>query len=378
MTVSTATIPHAASPPRAKVLEVASYPPPRSGWSVRVEFLKKAIEDAGHTCVVLNVGPSRRIPSSEYDSVRGPLDLLLKLCRYSRHGFVVHAHTNGDSIKGTVVALMACIANVAFGTRPFLTFHAGVIQRYFPRRRAPWLYPWYRLLFTIPRAVVCNSEAVKACIGEYRISADKIVPIPAFSRQYVAFEPAPLAPEIDEFFGRFPRVVFAYLRMRPLFYPLTMIDGMARLLATRDDVGLLLCGGVSHMDEGLWAQVEARIRERGIGHRICFIDDLERNAFMTVLQRASVYLRTPITDGVASSVLESMALGTAVVAADNGTRPPGTFTYPVEDDAALAAAVNAALDAPETAMAGRLEVPDTLSQEVALLTHLPSAARVHS
>src|SRR5688572_23694896 len=89
----------------ARILEVASYPPPRSGWSVRVEFLKKGIEAAGHTCVVLNVGPSRTIPSPDYDSVLGPGDLLRKLWKYSAEGFVVHAHTNGDSLEGPLLAL---------------------------------------------------------------------------------------------------------------------------------------------------------------------------------------------------------------------------------------------------------------------------------
>ena len=42
--------------------------------------------------------------------------------------------------------------------------------------------------------------------------------------------------------------------------------------------------------------------------RICFVADLDRDAFLTALQRSTLYLRTPITDGVASSVLESLAL----------------------------------------------------------------------
>jgi glycosyltransferase involved in cell wall biosynthesis len=362
---------------RASILEVASYPPPRSGWSVRVEFLKKAIDSAGHRCVVLNVGPSRRIPSSEYDSVRSTTDLLLKLCRYSREGFVVHAHSNGDSVKGALLALVAGLVNVAFGTRPFLTFHAGVIQRYFPKHRAWWMVPCYWLLFTIPRHVICNSEAVKARISGYGISPEKIVPIPAFSRQYVDFQPAPLPPTVQAFFDRFPRVVFTYLRMRPLFYPLTMIDGMARLMTIRNDVGLLLCGGLSHMEEDLWKEVDARIRANGIADRICFIDDLERDAFLSVLQRSSVYLRTPVTDGVASSVLESIALGTPVVASDNGTRPVGAMTYPVEDAIGLAAAVEQALDRPEAVDAGSpgLDIADTLSQEVSLLTGTAPLAR---
>ena len=354
----------------ARILEVASYPPPRSGWSVRVEFLKKQIEAEGHECVVLNVGPSRAIPSTEYDSVRGGGDLLRKLWRYSARQFVVHAHANGDSWKGAVLALVAALVNLAFGRRCYLTFHAGAIQRYFPRDHAPWLVPLYWLLFTIPKRVICNSEAVRRCIQGYGISPRKIVAIPAFSRQYLDFTPAALPPELDAFFARFPHVVFTYARMRPLFFPITMIDGMAEVMKRRADVGLLLCGGLSHMEEGLWKEVDARIEAHGIRERICLIADLDRDTFLTTLQRSSIYLRTPITDGVASSVLESIAVGTPVVASENGTRPEGVITYPAEDGMEMADAVEhvVARRADVVARMGRLNVADTLSQEVALLT----------
>jgi glycosyltransferase involved in cell wall biosynthesis len=360
----------------ARILEVASYPPPRSGWSVRVEFLKKKIDAIGHQCVVLNVGPSRKIPSSEYDSVRGGGDLLRKLWRYSRRGFVVHAHTNGDSIKGALLALVAELINLAAGRRCYLTFHAGAIQRYFPRDRAWWLMPLYWLLFTIPRRVICNSEAVRTRIRGYGIPAGKIVAIPAFSRQYLDFTPAALSPEIEAFLVRHPHAVFTYARMRPLFYPVTMIDGMAQVMSRRDDVGLVLCGGLSHMEGELWNEVQSRIQGHGIADRILFIDDLEREAFLTLLQRSALYLRTPITDGVASSVLESLALGTPVVASDNGTRPPGVITYATEDATALAAAVEQTIAHRPQIVAGigRLDVADTLMQEVALLTGTSAGA----
>jgi len=337
---------------------------------VRVEFLKKRIEELGHRCVVLNVGPSRTIPSPEYESVLGAFDLLRKLCRYSARGFVVHAHTNGDSLKGPLLALVGASVNLAFGKRCFLTFHAGAIQRYFPRERAWWMVPLYWVLFTIPRRIICNSEAVRACIRRYGIPARKIVPIPAFSRQYLEFRPSPLPGKLDDFFARFEHVIFTYVRMRPLFFPLTMIDGMARVMARRTDVGLVLCGGLSHMEEGLWREVGARIQEAGIGERICLIEDLERDAFLSVLERSSIYLRTPITDGVASSVLESLALGTPVVASGNGTRPPHVVTYDAENPDALAEAVEHVLRN-RTAIVerlGGLEIRDTLSEEAALLT----------
>ena len=354
----------------ARILEVTSYPPPRAGWGIRVEFLKKRLEKEGHSCVVLNIGTSRRIPSPEYETVASSVDFVRKVWRFSRRGYVVHAHANGDSPTGLLLALVAQSIGLATGRRPFLTFHAGVIQRHFPRDKSGRLTPLFRLLFKMPRQIICNSEPVKACIAAYGVDPNRIVAIPAFSRQYLEFTTAALPAHVEEFLARYRTVVFTYVRMRPLFYPVTMIDGMAAVMQRRDDVGLIVCGGTGHADPGVWPAVQEAIARHGIADRVCFVDDLDHDAFLTALQRCALYLRTPITDGVASSVLESLALGIPVVACENGTRPAGVITYPATDAEALARAVESVIArrAEVVASSARLEVPDTVADEVAVLT----------
>jgi glycosyltransferase involved in cell wall biosynthesis len=356
--------------PAARILEVTSYPPPRAGWGIRVEFLKKALEVEGHRCVVLNIGTSRLIPSGEYETVLSGSDFARKVWRYSRQGFVVHAHANGDALKGLALALLAEAINLTWGRRCYLTFHAGVIQRYFPPDKAWWLVPVFWLLFTIPRRIICNSEAVKAKIRKYGVSGSKIEPIAAFSRQYLEFTSAPLPEHVEAFFGRHQHIIFAYVRIRPLFYPMTLVDGLARLVSRRQDVGLVLCGISGHMEKGLWDEVQERIRGHHLAPHICTVDDLDHDAFLTVLQRSTLYLRTPITDGVAASVLEALALGVPVVACENGARPPGVITYPAEDPERLADRVEyiIAHRAEVVAGMGRFAVQDTLGAEIALLT----------
>lgn len=357
----------------ARILEVTSYPPPRAGWGIRVEFLKKALERDGHTCVVLNTGASRLIPSPEYETVLGGRDFVEKVWRYSRKGFVVHAHANGDAVKGMLLALAAETINLLCGRRCFLTFHAGVIQRYFPREKSGKLTPLFWLLFAIPRRVICNSAAVKAKIQEYGVPPEKIVPIAAFSKQYMEYEPAELPGAMTAFYDRYPHVIFTYVRMRPLFYPLTMVDGLAALVAKRKDVGLILCGGLSHRDEGVWEAVEQRIKAHGLEAHVCLVDDLDHDAFLTALKRSTLYLRTPITDGVASSVLESLALGVPVVGCDNGTRPQGVLTYKVDDADEMARQLEYVIGnrAQVVDTLKRIEVPDTLAEEAALLVQRP-------
>ena len=355
---------------KAHILEVTSYPPPRAGWGIRVEFLKKALEAQGHVCVVLNIGTSRNIPSAEYEMVLGGGDFVRKVWRYSRLGYRVHAHANGDAIKGVLLALLAELINLACGKRCDLTFHAGAIQRYFPRHRAPWAVPLYWLLFAIPRHIICNSEEVKRCIQGYGVSPAKISAIPAFSRQYMEYTPVLLPADLESFFGTFPHVIFTYVRMRPLFYPLTLMDGLAAVLRDRRDVGLVLCGVSGHMEPGVWESVQARIEQHGLAPHLCVVEDLDHDAFLTAMSRSALYLRTPITDGVASSVLEALTLSVPVVACDNGTRPAGVLTYPVEDHERMAMQIAHVLAHRDEVVRSlhRVEVPDTLGHEIAVLT----------
>lgn len=352
-----------------RILEVTSYPPPRAGWGVRVEFIKKHLEAAGHECVVLNVGRSRFIKSDEYEGVMGGLDYIRKVWKFSRAGFVVHMHVNGESPKGFVLTLIAEIINLAFGRRCLITFHAGVDQVYFPRPKYPVLWPMFWLIFAIPRRIICNSEAVKAKIQEYGVDERKIVPIAAFTRQYLEFDRVALEPHIEEFYSRFPTVLFTYIRIRDGFYLDTLLDGFARLAATRADVGLAFCGVSGDIDETLWRDVQARIATLGLADRICIIDDLGHDAFRVALVRSAVYVRTPTTDGVASSVLESLALKVPVVASENGMRPAGTVTYRADDPGHLADVVQRVIENRAAVIAAipEFEIPDTLNAEIELL-----------
>ena len=91
-----------------------------------MEFLKKHLESRGHSCVVLNIGRSRTIPSPEYETVVSGLDYLRKVWRFSRAGYVAHVHVNGESPKGFVLTLTAEILNLLCGRRCVMTFHAGM------------------------------------------------------------------------------------------------------------------------------------------------------------------------------------------------------------------------------------------------------------
>jgi glycosyltransferase involved in cell wall biosynthesis len=364
-----AAVAEAAGPGPAGILQITSYPPPRAGWGVRVQFLKRYLEERGHRCVVLNIGSSRAIPSDEYETVLGAVDYVRKVWRFSRQGLVAHVHANGASPKGFVLAIAAQIINLVSGRRSFLTFHAGIDQVYFPRPKYPLLWPVFWLLFKLPRAIICNSEEVKAKIVEYGVDPQKVVPIPAFSTQYLEAAGGALPPEIEAFYGRFEQVVFSYTKIRRLFFPEQLVEGFARFAAAHPNAGLVLCGIAGHSDPGLWDAVQRRIDDLGIRDRVLVVEDLPHEVFLDALGRATVYLRTHLSDGVCSSVLEALTLGVPVLATENWNRPSGVITYPPTDTDGLSRRLTDIVANRQAVVAAlpRPEPRDTLAAEAALL-----------
>jgi glycosyltransferase involved in cell wall biosynthesis len=337
---------------------------------MRAKFLREYLERFGHECRVLNTGISRKVPSPEYETIESGFDYFRKVFRFSRAGYVCHVHANGKSPKGLALALAAEFINLIHGTRCVLTFHAGEQQRYFPRQRAPLLTPIFRLLFSIPRAIVCNSVGVKTLIEQYGVAGSKVFSIPAFTRQYLAFERVVLPGAVEEFYRKFRVVLFCYINIQNSYHPDVLLDAFALVASQRADVGLLVCGLMGHKDAVPWEDFTARIARYQLASRMCLVDDFDHDEFLTALTRSTLCVRTPPADGVSSSVLEALALQVPVVAAENGTRPTGVITYPSTNVQALASAILHVIDhRPEVvASIPHISIDDTLPVEARVLT----------
>ncbi len=310
----------------AKILEITSYPPPRSGWGVRVFFVRKYLQEMGHTCQVLNLGPSRKIKSPEYLDIQSGMDFVKKVFWHARNGYLIHTHLNGDSHKGLVLALIAEFIAMIWGCGSVLTFHAGPIQLFFPKDRSRLLAPFYALAFSLPRKIICNNQAVKDNICSYNIPEDKVIPIPAFSVQYLDYVPVALSEEMEDFIKQHDFVIASYFFPRPEFYIKSMLEAIKRLTEKLPDMGLILIGGATRTDA-----VFKMVSDMGISQQTYHAGDLSHDAFMSLLKKSQIYLRTPKKDGVCSSVLESLSLKTPVVASENGSRPPTVITFETDN-----------------------------------------------
>jgi glycosyltransferase involved in cell wall biosynthesis len=66
------------------------------------------------------------------------------------------------------------------------------------------------------------------------------------------------------------------------------------------------------------------LQAQGLEDAVLSMGSVPHEMFLNILSHSLAYIRTPMTDGVCSSVLESLKLKVPVLASDNGTRPYGT------------------------------------------------------
>lgn len=352
---------------RARILEITSYPPPRAGWGVRVSFVRAHLESLGHECRVLNIGKSRRVKSPDYLDVQSSSHYVRQVLAHVRNGYTVHTHLNGDSPKGLMLVLIAEALCVLFRRPCVLTFHAGPIQLLFPKARSRAWAPWYALAFALPRVIVCNNEAVKARILEYGVPPAKVIPIPAFSRQYLDYRTVPLPDELESFLTSHRPVISAYFFLRPEFFVDSLMDALGRIAAQLPEAGFVLLGGETRTEA-----MTAMITAAGIADRVHAAGDLDHDAFLSLVARCHISIRTPAKDGVSSSVLEALSLGVPVVASENGSRPESVITFPRGDGSALAEAVTRVWSDYEACRSRVVRPPirDTVADEARLLLSL--------
>ncbi|MFQ5559897.1 MAG: hypothetical protein ACE5FU_04830 [Nitrospinota bacterium] len=351
-----------------KIVQIGPYPPPNSGWSVRIKFLKEGFIEKGDDCQVLNLSGNRKVKSPDYIDVQGGFDYLKKLFSLGLKGYHFHIHTNGQSEKGPLLHLTALFISLITLKRPALTFHGGLTQIHFPRKNASFLmYFVIYLLFLLSKVVICNNEEIKDEIGNYGfcLKKEKIFPVPAFSTQYLQYKSVDLPDSVSEYIGKKRYLIVCYVVLRNGFY----IENLVEFLETLSgDIGVIL-SGIRQVEDKEVAVVYEKILEMEKAGKVLTIPDLNHDEFMTLLEKTHIYLRTPVSDGVASSVLEALSQRVAVVASENGRRPPGVFTYQVHSSEEMQERVSAVLGQIESIKKSMPKpvIRDTLADEIKIL-----------
>ena len=318
-----------------KILQIGNYPPPMCGWAIQTKLVTDELRRRGHDCQVLKLNENRKVKDPAYIDVQGGFDYLLKVLRHAALGYRLNVHVNGQSKKGYVLALIAALAGrIAF--RPTLiTFHGGLSQAYFPRPDCARLRWAFGFLFHLAGGIACDDDFVKHAITGYGIRTEKVTAIETFSPQYLSYRPAALPEDVDAFLSSHSPVFFCYVAFRPEYQLSALREGMKLFVHERSKAGFIWLG---FPDKEL-PRAQEFVRDWPAEERqsLLLLGNLAHDEFLTLLSRCFACVRTPACDGVAASVLESLAMGIPVVASDNGRRPTGTLLYAETDAADLCA-----------------------------------------
>ncbi|GAB4377531.1 MAG: hypothetical protein Kow0042_25440 [Calditrichia bacterium] len=121
--------------------------------------------------------------------------------------------------------------------------------------------------------------------------------------------------------SRHPRIA-TYVFYRPEFFVDRLIIAIKQLVQKFPELGLVVLGSPEVPEE-----VQQQVKKMDLEPYIFFAGDQSHDAFLTILSQCDFYLRTPVKDGICSSVLEALSLGVPVVASENNRRPASVITY---------------------------------------------------
>jgi glycosyltransferase involved in cell wall biosynthesis len=316
---------------RSKVLQIGNYPPPMCGWAIQLKLVTEELRRRGHICEVLKINEGRQVPSSEYVDVQSGPDYLKKIWRYALRGYRLNVHVNGMSKKGYWLAMAAALTGRILSRPTLVTFHGGLSQDYFPRHDHSIAHWAFYILFVLAGAIACDSEPIKGAIERYGIDSTKIETIATFSPQYLQFSSVKLPDEVEDFFRRRRPVILSYVSFRPEYRLETLREGIRLYRREQPDAGFIWLGFPDKEMMSARQSVQDWPPEEKAS--LLLLGNLTHDHFLTLLSRCFISLRTPACDGVAASVLESLALGVPVVASENGRRPLGVVTYSDTDAA---------------------------------------------
>lgn len=353
------------TPKMIRIAQIGPYPPPSAGWSFRIKLLKEETNARKNShCKILNIGRSRKMKSNEFIGVKNGIDYIFKLFFLRLQGYRFHLHANAQAVKGPLLVLSGHLISIITFKRAAMTFHGGYTQLNFPKENGNKMYLIIYLNFLLSKIIICNDVHIKKDIVRYGwfINHKKIFPIQAFSNQYVSLEKSAIPEDLELYITKKKHLIVCYVFFRHGFY----LEVLCRLIENLpENIGIIITGAGAVEDDHVLPYAK-QIKQFADEGRIVLKDTLAHSQFISLMGKSDIFLRTPISDGVASSVLEALMCRTIVVASENGHRPEGVVTYEPDNPEDLKFKILDILENKDhyKRQAKVPEITDTVKQEV--------------
>jgi glycosyltransferase involved in cell wall biosynthesis len=298
--------------------------------------LRDRLVSRGYRVSLVAITKSQRVDQPDVFYPSGKL-ALLKTVRHLRAD-VVHVHVGGD--LSTRMALLCASVAWTPGARSLMTFHSGGFPSS-PKGRSASPLSIEGLALRQLHAVIAVNAEIAELFHRYGIPSDRISTIAPHQRIDRSRIPSTLPATLETFYAAHDPVFVAVGMLEPEYTLSLQIEAMPSIRARWPRAGLVLIGSGS-----LEATLRQQIATAGLAADILLHGNLDHPYTLRAIERATVLLRTTQYDGDAVSVREALQLGTAVVASNNGMRPPGVELLPRFDVSALVNSCVAAIASP--------------------------------
>jgi glycosyltransferase involved in cell wall biosynthesis len=302
-------------------------------------FLRKN----GNSCAVINITRHRKPEADDvyYPENAAQLIGLLRRLQYD----VLHLHLGGMLTFRLLALGLAC--TLLRGSKSVLTFHSG---GYPSTPEAQSLGPKSLAGFVLRRfdGLIAVNPEILHFFHKLGVSANNTRLI--YPHAFLAEDGSSgsLPEPLHSFFARHSPVLISVGLLEPEYDLPTQIQVLGQVRLNFQNAGLVLIGSGS-LEHTLRNQIDAQ----PYAEHILLCGDVPHSATLQAIVQSQLMLRTTLYDGDAVSVREALHVGTAVIATDNGMRPPGLRLIPKSNMPALLRAINEQLNAP-TSRSGRV------------------------
>lgn len=311
---------------------------------------------------MINLSRHREPDHDDLYYPRSAKELLIRL--HALRPDVVHVHLGGN-IFIREAALFFALARRA-GVVNVLTFHSGGYPSSSEGKRAT-PRSFRGLAFRQLDAIIGVNNQLIDVFARYGVRKDRVHMIEPFSRDIdrEAINAEGLPPLLADFAAKHSPLLLAVGLLEPEYGLDVQLQAMSAIRREFPNAGLLIVGsGTLHQS------LQQKIDEHPESAHVLLAGDVPRPKTLALIARANLLLRTTHFDGDALSVREALALGTRVLATDNGMRPAGVQLLRTLEPDALAQAIGPALKYEPPVAEFSSTKPDPIDQVISLYEQL--------